>query len=571
MEKVTSTVYASQSFRLNAGTHKVEAWIRNSGGAPGAYIDVISADIKGTINKVHSTDGWDKYELLFGLHSSKTITIKLINDSVSTVYFDNVHIVNEFVDTRYNVITNNSFESGLTGWTVEGAGLAYINLEKDILQEILGEKSIVINGDGNTRKTFTQDITNLVTIGETYMVGGWAKANSVPNKDIWDGPFESDNRFFGLTVKIEGRYLDDVVIKWLPFDSSNEDWQYQMRSFEVPQFTDNVSLIGVYQGEGTAYFDNLQLYHDNVGNHYTYTQSGNLEIIKNTSETTIEYDSSDHVKSVTTNGVKTNIERDSNTHLIKEITKNNVTTTFEYDDVTKQLKYTYVGYDKDKPINEQDKWFKTSIAYTTDNQYLNSVKDEFGNINYMDIDQQNGFLKTITDAIGNYQSFVYDEYGRLDSTSSNAVSGDGIDSNYKYNSDGKLWKIVRDGLEYEFIYNDLDQVEEVKIANTVVMSYDYLEKTDGEGDIYWNKYYTDLINSQTYGNGDIVSFEYNDENQVKVIKFNGVTRSEYDYDSSGRLSIYKDIYNNNIYFYSYNLAGQLENITDKDGNVIKYS
>jgi hypothetical protein len=53
--------------------------------------------------------------------------------------------------------------------------------------------------------------------------------------------------------------------------------------------------------------------------------------------------------------------------------------------------------------------------------------------------------------------------------------------------------------------------------------------------------------SQTYENGDIVSFEYTDEDEIKTIKFNNEIRFSYEYDSSGRLSIFKDVHNNNIY------------------------
>jgi uncharacterized protein RhaS with RHS repeats len=52
--------------------------------------------------------------------------------------------------------------------------------------------------------------------------------------------------------------------------------------------------------------------------------------------------------------------------------------------------------------------------------------------------------------------------------------------------------------------------------------------------------------------------------------FNDEIRFEYEYDDSGRLAIFKDIYNTNIYFYSYDLAGRLKQVTDKDENIISY-
>ncbi|MCU0104554.1 RHS repeat protein [Acholeplasma vituli] len=67
-----------------------------------------------------------------------------------------------------------------------------------------------------------------------------------------------------------------------------------------------------------------------------------------------------------------------------------------------------------------------------------------------------------------------------------------------------------------------------------------------------------------------MGFVYTKERLLESISFNGVIRYEYKYDTSGNLSIFKDIHNNNIYFYAYDLAGRLEKITDKDGNRITY-
>ncbi|QVK19278.1 DNRLRE domain-containing protein [Mycoplasmatota bacterium] len=581
IEKGTSTAYASQNFHLDAGNYKVEAWIKNSGGAPGAYIDVISPDIKGKINKVYSTDGWDKYELIFTLGTGKTITIKLINESVSTAYFDNVQIVEGFVDSRYNMVSNNSFEDFYKGgWTLNGANYDDI-YESGEFEEILGGHVISIIGDSSTRKSFEQDITNFVTERETFIVGGWAKANAVPNKAFFinNEPYDiidtydtvSDGRFFGLMVimdcEIDG--WEVKVTKYLTFDPSITDWQYQMREFELPGKINKVIIKGAYQGEGTAYFDNLQLYHDKIGTEYTYGKTGNLDRVvdKNGETTSYKYDSNDNVETKKSNDVTTNFKRNTS-YQIEEISRNNVHTTFEYDLDTNQLTDTKVGYDINLSINEQDKWFKTSTTYTTDHQYINSVKDEFGNITTMYTDPTVSLITSITDALGNSKSFIYDEHGNIEDSSIQDIdTGANINVKYEYDIYGRLWKIIRDGLVYEFAYNSIDQITSVKIADVTVISYDYVEKYIQDSN---KTYYTDILNSQTYGNGDIISFEYTDENQIKKIKFNGNVRYEYEYDSSARLSIYKDIYNNNIYFYSYDLAGRLEVITDKDDNEIQY-
>lgn len=294
-------------------------------------------------------------------------------------------------------------------------------------------------------------------------------------------------------------------------------------------------IIGKYKGEGNAYFDNIQLYHDVLSTSYGYdADNGNLLTIQEPSgsTTTIAYDNEDHVTSVEKDGQTTNISRNGS-YQVEEVTMNNVRTTLEYDSATNQLIASYIGYDKN--ASEQDKWLKTSTYYTTDGQYISAVKDEFGNIISTETDQSVGLIETVIDAMGNSQGFAYDIYGNLISTINTDTSSDEtMEVTYDYDENGRLVFFHRDGYTYQFVYNTLDQVTSVIIANTTAMSYDYVEKTEGGV-----TYYTDLLQQQNYGNGDCVSFTYTIENLIQSVSFNGTTRFEYDYDSSGRLSIYK--------------------------------
>ena len=326
----------------------------------------------------------------------------------------------------------------------------------------------------------------------------------------------------------------------------------------------SVRIYVRYQGEGTALFDQIQLYHEDISTRYAYdSNTGNLTTITrpNGTQTTYTYDQSNHVMSTTENDKEIEFTRNSS-YQIEEITQNNVRTTLVYDSTTHQLKDICVGYDKN--AGTQDKWFKTSTTYTSDGQYINSQTDEFGNTTASVIDKTIGTVTELIDAIGNIQTFTYDAYGNLISTTiDSSTSYDLLTGSYEYDTSGRLWIIHRDDYTYEFEYNSLNQMTGVIVASVNVMSYEYwMDESE--------TYYTDLLKKQTYGNTDYVEFVYTDENQIETISYNGTIRYEYTYDSSGNLSIFKDIHNDNIYFYSYDLSGRLEKITDKDGNEITY-
>jgi RHS repeat-associated protein len=101
------------------------------------------------------------------------------------------------------------------------------------------------------------------------------------------------------------------------------------------------------------------------------------------------------------------------------------------------------------------------------------------------------------------------------------------------------------------------------------MSYTY--EMDGT-------FYTDRLSEQTYGNGDVLKFTYNDRDQIENIQFKEsggsfVTRFSYEYDDFGRIAVYNTFENGSIVgseYYTYDSSGNLIQAVDEEGNIIKY-
>jgi len=587
--ELESGSYAYQDVILDTGVYSIQGWIKNNSSTGGASISIISADtIISSKNPINGSDDWQHFELRFKIDSPKTVSIHLLNTSISTAYFDNIQLlegwydeeINEFygtnfIDTRYNILTDNSFEESSSLWSLSNAGVSTIivpiSTPNDTMNKILGGNAVRIIGDSQTYNFASQTVMLYTPNGNnsTIIVGGWARAYSaVPNKGYADGIIDSDDRFFGLEVTVQVDY-NAYETYYLPFDPSVRDWQYQMKSITLPEFTflnGTIQIKGVFQGEGEAYFDNFQVYVDKITTEYSYNDRGNLDTVTEPSgkQTTFEYvESSDQIESITTNDITTGINYGDDL-LVDSVIRDNVRVGFHYNEEN-QVDITTYGIPYGSTIT-------TSTTYTDDFQYIESEKDEFGNEIHYTTNQSISAITEIIDALGTSQELHYDAYGNLSSTSMTA-DGITIGCSYTYNPDnGKLEEINRNGLIYEVVYDELDRIESLMIAGNTIVSNTY---NDDYG------YETNLIENQNYANGYGIQFIYDDEDRIHQVKEkNGendyTIRFVYEYDSSGRLSILKDCNDfasdnyNNIYYYSYDLTGRITNIIDQNSNIISY-
>ena len=78
----------------------------------------------------------------------------------------------------------------------------------------------------------------------------------------------------------------------------------------------------------------------------------------------------------------------------------------------------------------------------------------------------------------------------------------------------------------------------------------------------WNQ-----LSRSTYGNGQYVSYTYDDLDRVKTKQHSGITGSfSYTYDQQGNLARVKDTVNNTLTGFFYDLAGRLSEIRQTDAN-----
>ncbi|NLK12394.1 MAG: RHS repeat protein, partial [Candidatus Phytoplasma sp.] len=391
------------------------------------------------------------------------------------------------------------------------------------------------------------------------MIGAWAKANASPNTAI-NGI--NRGRFFSLEVHITKENDDDsigTVSYYLPFNANTNDWQHQMIAIEIPYKTFEVTVVLKYQGTGVALFDNVQLYHDNLKTDYRYDGSnGNLLEKKSASGTTsYTYDSSYRVTSITENNQRLDISHAYNG--IYQLSMNNVKANYTYN-AKNQISETILG-------DQSKAWFKSSIGYTNDFQYINSTTDAFGNQTNYQVNHLTSLIDMIENANLDKTYFSYDNYGNLIRQEEiETITGASIIKDMGYDSSHRLEPITIDGITYQFSYDSLDRVTNIKIAGIDYVTLNYLSENHNN-----KSYQTHKVSTQTYANNDSYGFIYDDEDNLVKISLNGTDLYSYSYDQKNRLTMYQDLRQNNIYFYSYDLAGRIEEIIDQNENRISYS
>ncbi len=184
-----------------------------------------------------------------------------------------------------------------------------------------------------------------------------------------------------------------------------------------------------------------------------------------------------------------------------------------------------------------------------------------------------GQLTKVTDALGQEETYEYDQYGRLITK----TDRDSFDTTYEYNDLGAVTKVgYADGRSVAFSYDELNHLSEIN---------DWLGKTTLENDIFGRlskvtdyqdrtvAYEYNAIGAKTkltYPDGRQALYSYDEEGRLSNITGNG-EQTSYAYDELGRL-IEKLLPNRVKQAYSYLPGGNLESMTstDREGILDKY-
>ena len=461
------------------------------------------------------------------------------------VYFDQIMIDKNNIDTIYNMLINPSFEEN-NSWS----GGQRILRTSD--QSMFGNYEMKVSGNSIVHQEF--DGVHILK-DTTITIGGFVRTN-------------------GTSVRLRVQFLNSetgsmsnsYVVQFYPYLT---DYQFNLSEFSVgdefsTEYYDVVFFDIINTGEIDCYVDNLILTYDLYEIKYEYNELGyQTKSIHGSAVTLIEYKSD--------NRTPVKITKD-NKELSLDI--QTFSTSIEFDNVNITENKNSYNQVTSTTINDKQ---VSEIEYGYNNQYVTS-QTTIGNTVEYSYDYLYGLLNSVEYSDGNTIQYQYDDYNRLLQTSFTKGK-----ISYLYDDYGNIEKIEILGqldnilMSYYFEYNEHFDIETIYVGQDTnkdrIIKYEYLYLTLSNG----NEVYTGLINKVIKGNNDdnYERYEYDKEfnlykTYIKKPNIEETLISELLYDNYKNLSFYKDYVDNKIYMYNYDKENRLISCLDEEGNGVKY-
>lgn len=499
---------------------------------------------------VSGTKDWSRYQVTFTVPSDAAGTTAYIGagiaEEVGTSYFDCLQLEEGTAANRYNLIENPNFIYG-TGtpdfWTKNyectTSDTLATSYDATYPTKLDSTKKIFrITGVADKRKNIAQNVKVSGSIGDTFVLGGWAKGYSAAIKD---------SRIFALDVELKNAVVGQPS-QWVmaKFNPDSGEWQYVSDKFAA---TINYSSINFYtlyyENENYADFDGLQLYKEEFGPSYTYDPKGNIVSTSDLAkqQSTFEYDANNNlVKSINPKGNSFNYTYDAKHNVQTATSAENVKSTFTYDAAGNPLTAKVEG------VNDASTFIQAQSTYSTSGNYMKTVEDSVGNTVNYDYDETKGTLNSVTDPKGKATSYLYDNLDRLQSVSKTADAL-AVTNSYSYAND-RIESITHNGFNYNFGYDPLGNNTTVGVGTQNLITNNYEARTGK------------LLGS-TYGNNQTAALAYDSEDREISRMYGGIEKFTYSYDASGNVASHDDKVNGSNYKYVYDASERLVNIIEK--------
>lgn len=478
-----------------------------------------------TANEVDN--GWVKLFCTVEIEEPRGLYITVtLNRATGTVYVDDAQFEKNSSASPYNLLENGSFAS-FTRW----ASSSNAEIDDNETQPDNESGSVLRLNGAIYRQAYAAQTVNVnLPASETYIIGGWAKSETVPTPN-------EDERTFQITATIN--YSDgktEAHTNHYSYYVWNE-WQY-VSAPVVPEEPDKtVSSITVtcsYKyNANTAYFDDVFLIRE-AAQSYTYDDDGNVIAVNKTNTDELEgvYDGGDLISTTGGAGGLYTYTYDDN-HNVTKASNNGVDMNLEYDAVG--------NVESTKIEGSGGSFMYTEAEYTDSKTKVSKVTDSLGNETTNTYFDDTDLLKSTTYEVSSSNTsnrdtdmteYTYDDSDRLHM----AYETGEIALIYGY-SMGNVTSIQRKGFipnttgdvyqTYSFTYNDYGQTLTTKVGDRTLATNTYDSKTHN-------------LKMLRYGTGELVLYTYDNLDRIKTVRYNSIGKKvTYSYDYMGNVAVEK--------------------------------
>ena len=513
----------SEPITLAAGEScTFSAYVKTIMGTSGIAFYDVSTQEQVSIQQLTGSNGWTRLEANYTntSGSNKTLCAAFFGKTGASALMDCVQLEKSPTASRYNLIQNGDFRTGGSPaqyWTSSGfASSDSVITANDQAAPQLDAKVLQISGSPNAAKKATQTIPVSGSSGDSYIVSGWAKGDSVPL---------TGSRQFGIRLIFNNTdgTTTPVVAQFNPDTNSTANWQYSAAAAVAKSNYSSITVEVVYEyNANTAQFDGIQLYKEEFSNSYTYDNDGNVISVVDLQqqETKYEYTNNNLTKQILPSGATLTYTYDNYHNVLTATTDVGVVYNFAYD--------TY-GNNTEVSIVSGGNKITAKAAYSSDGNRLVSATDATGKVTSYSYNANTNVLEWVKypeDTAATRTNYTYDTMYRMASAAATTDSNLALSAAYTY-SDDLLASIQTGSTKYDFSYGNFALRDDIKIGTRTLAEYSYTAK-----DHY--------LSALDYGNGDKVQYEYDKQGRVTKQTYEDGATVTYRYDNNGALAAITD-------------------------------
>ena len=203
-------------------------------------------------------------------------------------------------------------------------------------------------------------------------------------------------------------------------------------------------------------------------------------------------------------------------------------------------------------LDTSKSYIKSESTYDSKGNYVTEETDENGNTTKYTYDA-NGNKSSITNGNNVKTSYTYDS-----SDNATSITTDGTSNKYDYDYRGNVESISHNNFSFKFNYNEYNKLLSTYVGDSQIVSNTY------------SPYNGNLL-KVSYANGSVISYTYDEYNNVTNIKCNGNIVAKYTYNKNGQISVCNDSESGETTYYYYDCNGNLESqfILGKDSTLAK--